>query len=1006
MHVAADRLIAVPTLVVLSSFAAAPHASAQAPRDLHEAVHLGQIATVKTLLEQGADPNACSTADLMTPLHRAVELGQPAMMTLLLDKGAKANASCAGGMTPLIYAVSQNRVEMVKLLVARKADLDARWAGLTALMTATQNGRVEMVKLLLSAGADRSVEDDMGSTAYDWAVSRRRGELVELLGGMPVSPALLVTGYRGLMDATFAGNTAKMKEAIGAGADLNVRIDAVTPLEWAVAGGHAEAVALLLDSGANPNKAGANRQTPLMTAAAAGLAEISRLLLQHGADRGARNAAGQTAADLAKRESHPNVVALLNAASVPAATTVSPAELSDQLVYAALTGDAAKVEALLKQGAGRDAASPTFQVTPLVAASQQGKAPVARLLLDRGANVNLRDPLGRTPLIAASAQGQVEVVRLLLERGADVSLKAKFGGTALEQASREGHGDVAQILTQHGAKLDTKGTAVSDAARMMTADPAAAADLERRLGPAASARSRNAVAALIGAARSGDANLVSLLLSQGADIDGADGGGTTPLTAAIGARRAEVARLLIDRGARVNLADPGADTPLMVAAREGNADIAARLVEKGAQVNAANAKGETPLIAAMTGQSPVILELLIDHGAQVNAADKKGQTAFFFAYGLPGNPRDAANLIFLIQSGADPNARTLAGVTPLMNASRFSTPDVVRLLLDKGAAVNARDKDGRTALVLALSALHSDIRVPGMLVEHGADVNLADSRGTTPLMACSDVPVAKLLIERGARLDATDREGKNALHYKGVADFCSLSAARYLAEQGVPLDARAKTGETPFMWALQNGCDDVATMLFDRGADVNVRGLRGKTPLMLLAGSGDPRVVERMLARGADVNAKDSSGTTAMHLARSPKVGELLLARGAPVDPKAADGTTPLMAANNLELAEWLVAKGADVNARAADGKTVLMRTKSADIVRMLLQHGARVNDRATDGRTALMMAVERGDPMAVQFLVEGGADVNARAADGRTALALASRDKVIADMLRAAGAR
>jgi ankyrin repeat protein len=190
-------------------------------------------------------------------------------------------------------------------------------------MEAAGAGRVASVKLLLAAGANPKVRDTFGNTAYDLALGQRRADVAELLSGKRVDPAFLKTGYKDLFAAIFAGNAARVRELLDAGADVDARIDAATPLEYAILGGQSEVVALLLERGADANRPGGEGRTPLMLAAQVGNREIARQLLARGSDRSARNVLGQTAADIARREGHTDTVTLLNSKVVPAAAPVS-----------------------------------------------------------------------------------------------------------------------------------------------------------------------------------------------------------------------------------------------------------------------------------------------------------------------------------------------------------------------------------------------------------------------------------------------------------------------------------------------------------------------------------------------------------------------------------------------------------------------------------------------------------------------------------------------------------
>ena len=159
-------------------------------------------------------------------------------------------------------------------------------------------------------------------------------------------------------------------------------------------------------------------------------------------------------------------------------------------------------------------------MTPIHYAAWFAHADVVRLLLDRGAEVNVKDNAGLTPLHYAAKDVYVDVIMLLLNRGADVNAKDNDGWTPLHDATWEGHADVAVVLLDRGAQVNGK--------------------------------NNNGWTPLHYAAWYGHVDVATLLLGRGAEVNCKDNKGKTPLRFAIGLGHVDVATLLLDRGAEIN----------------------------------------------------------------------------------------------------------------------------------------------------------------------------------------------------------------------------------------------------------------------------------------------------------------------------------------------------------------------------------------------------------------------------------------------------------------------
>lgn len=392
----------------------------------------------------------------------------------------------------------------------------------------------------------------------------------------------------------------------------------------------------------------------------------------------------------------------------------------------------------------------------------------------------------------------------------------------------------------------------------------------------------------------------------------------------------------------------------------------------------------------------------------------------------PGSAR------FLLDAGAQIEAKHIYGGTPLGSASQEGSIEIVSLLLARGAAVGARSNGGWTTLIHACHSGHA--AVARELLVRGVDVNARDEDGWTALhlasnaghldaarvlLECPDIDV-RLLTNLGhsarqlaATTELHEELGVPRLHWACGAGLLSLAVS--LIERGANIEG-IYARSTPLHQACCSGHVDVARELLRRGASLEARGSSGNTPLTGACKHGHVGVVRLLLDAGAQLETTNDLGETPLFAASSEcgtqgeKVRDYvaivreLLVRGAATNTRATavyqDANLPLLVASrdgHAAIVRELIAGGADKNARGLRGKTALHFASksdkgSADTVRELLkrEHGADavVDARDDEGRTALHAAAGNVDKSeVVHLLVARGADINARQHDGATAL-------------------
>jgi ankyrin repeat protein len=324
------------------------------------------------------------------------------------------------------------------------------------------------------------------------------------------------------------------------------------------------------------------------------------------------------------------------------------------------------------------------------------------------------------------------------------------------------------------------------------------------------------------------------------------------------------------------------------------------------------------------------------------AATDNQSDSFYSAIRANDLPRLGA----MLEQGAGVNVADERGLTPLMYAAYAGSADAMRLLIDKGAHVNAQNAFGSTALMWSVT----DLKKVRLLTEHGADVNAASKQGRTALLlaALSDhsAAIVRLLISKGAGVKAVDAMKASALHAATAGN--DTDTIRMLVDAGLDVNARDFLDNTPLMNAAGQGNLAAVKLLIAKGADVNAMSskdklfkvkngpiaLGGFTPLLLAAAFGPSGVVKSLIDAGADVNVKDIRGMTPLMLAvatdrQNPETIRALLAKGADVKIKSLAGETALDWARKIG-----TASAVDVlqraGAPAASARTVPVATSSA----------------------------------------------------------------------------
>jgi len=248
--------------------------------------------------------------------------------------------------------------------------------------------------------------------------------------------------------------------------------------------------------------------------------------------------------------------------------------------------------------------------------------------------------------------------------------------------------------------------------------------------PSRATAASSGLAAMIAAARSGDATRLRMELANGTDVDSVDPTSSrTALHWAAAEGQFEIAEVLLEAGADLNAIDRVGMGPLAMAAKGGHPTLVETLLGAGANVNMRDAAGGSPLLwAAGLGNSETV-EVLLANGAEVNIADVNGLSPLLWATSIGRDPR---TVDLLLEGGANAEqADRLSGDTPTIRAAKNSEPKVLEMLLAREVDLSKANLRGTTALMAAAGS--GGVAQVEMLLAAGADTSAKDSRGWTAL---------------------------------------------------------------------------------------------------------------------------------------------------------------------------------------------------------------------------------------------------------------------------------
>ena len=817
---------------------------------------------VQSLLELGADVHACARAfdgEWLSLLGLAAQSGCKIVVQMLLKAGASIDQWSPTEGTALQAAAENDNMDIVHMLLANRCHVDAPLgssiepnydthifppnddtdnAYISPLVHATRNGNVLMVKALLDAGANP-----------DPRLSKRRQSFLKDFASLSPDSRAAVCDFTdtALQTAVFMKNCELMEVLISAGASVDGHECGDSPLQIAVKVDDITLAMSLIAYGANISApadwpfgktavqaASANGNIDLLELLLNGVSNIWRLQT---IDAPPTRIGGRTALQAAAEKGQVEALVFLlelgaNVNGLPAerfgVTTLQAAAISGSLTIANIV--------LL---AGADTNTPLGTLSALTVAVSQDNLPMFELLLQNGLDVNSApNKYGRSPLQVAAMQKSTVYLRRLIGAGADVNAWWSEGSeaTALHTAIQHDRFEATQLLLQAGAfpnlaALPNRNVYLNHEeilpidSELVTLMHRYGFEYKQSDDPEGEVTLDEASDALHIDEDVLRRYLPSLKTEYFGCIDG-----SSALTIAIYGFSTDLIQLLINYGANVNsriCSDGIAKSLLGYAAARRLQDVVGILLTSGANVNwRFSPDDETALASAIYGRDDAIVHMILDAGADVNTFSQGAHCCTPLQLAVMLGKSDHVRL--LLARGANVNAppvqhahnrtKDIVGVTALQAAISSGNEEIIDLILEAGADINAPASRLRGRTALQQAALMGSLRHARMLLQKNADVNAPPSReaGFTALQAASirgHLAVAIYLLDSGADINSpgSDVEGRTAL--QGAAENGRLDIVVLLLENDDEMEGFYERCEDAAGFAEREGYMVIARML-------------------------------------------------------------------------------------------------------------------------------------------------------------------------------------------------
>lgn len=965
--------------------------------NLHKALSEGNLEKCEEYIKLGADINAVG-ADGKTPLITSVLSGNIDYVRFFLDKGANPNKGYSTNKNKVIrdarseYLVPLDickSADMARLLI--KSGSDVNFKSFSRVMTSlTRNiftGDLEVAKVLIENGAKLNDIDENGDTLLMNTIS--------------------------FPTATHIHNSPKIHAGIDGirlllenGVDINAtNKQGQTALMVAILNGRSDVAKLIIEKGANVNIKDKDGKTAFMLAIVEGNFELAKIILDKGADINAVDNDGRTALLLLFSDE--------KSLSVLYSSEFKQKFLNDAVRFFVKNRANLNIKDKSGETVLRDILRyrwnlkfttkySFFEVdkNKYIKNGDYSLDKTIKELILGGADSNIKDKEGHSCFWwAVKAVVPSDIIKIMLEKGANVNLTDNEGNVPLHTVAASECNEYVMDefsigvngvypLKETGQKWIDVALNEIPRARLRIINDSRSPSIFGAT-PEHIHQIKKLILDNFDNTKINNDNF-RLLLKYGSKVDIKNNKGETPLMVAVANRDLEILKILIEKGADINLADNNGETPLMRAASLSNCnyDITRILLESGKlkNINFQDNKGKTALMHFIEKggkeRGSKCAYLMLEKNADPYIKDKEGNNAFnyliatnlianevkcdplvnlFIKYASKPGTADIKDgkgcslLIsafkyvrvsskirdFLLAKANDVNLTDSEGKNALMYAvgkwykgeSIEQVLNYVNTLIKKGCNVNAKSKDGSTAFMFAVG--NGNMACAGTLLNNGADINVKNNDGLTALMQTTNTKMIEFLLQNKIDINATDNNGFTALDY--VVKKGDFEAAKVLIKNNAKFDIKNKRYKDFFLSCVKNNKTELIRLFLEHNVNVNEKNEDGDTALCIACKQGLSDyefvyTIRLLLENGANINVKDSNGETPLMISTKYKdsdIMKLFVQKGADVNVKDSNGETAIIKAvknaNNYTVAmsSILIENGANLKIKDNSGKTV-----------------------------------------------------------------------------------